>query len=101
MSLRDKYTDEEFEALGDNNQGKLVITAPDHYDNTHGSLYKIAEQRKLNSYEYDVLKHLIRCRNKGEWVSDIDKCIDILNMYKLEQGNLYSDELEIVNKKQK
>lgn len=70
-----------------------------HYDNSKGSLYQFAENHSLNSWEYDVIKHLVRCRKKGEWLSDIDKCIDILNLYKIEQGKLYENEIEILNKK--
>lgn len=71
---------------------------PNHYNNEKGSLYKFAEDHNLNAWEYDVLKHLVRCRRKKEWLSDIDKCIDILKLYKKEQGHIYKDEIEKLNK---
>lgn len=65
-----------------------------HYDNTHGSLYKIADDLKLNSWEATILKYLTRCRSKGEWESDIDKMHNVLNLYKEEQGYLYTNQKE-------
>ena len=70
----------------------------DHYDNSKGSLYKIADDLGLNSWEYDVFKHLVRCRKKGEWISDIEKCINILKLYKEENSHLYKNQVEKINK---
>lgn len=69
-----------------------------HYDNKNGSLYKFCNEQDLNAYEFDILKHLVRCRRKKEWISDIDKCIDILKLYKDEQGHIYKKEVEPLNK---
>ena len=55
-----------------------------HYDNTNGSLYKFAQDHKLNSWEFDVIKRIVRCRKKGQWLSDIDKTIKVLELYKEE-----------------
>ena len=51
-----------------------------HYDNTHGSLYKIAEQRGWNAYQFDAIKRIDRMYKKGQFESDIDKTIVVLEM---------------------
>jgi len=68
-----------------------------HYDNSNGSLYKFAVEQGLNPYEFEVIKRIVRCRRKGEWISDIDKTIKVLELYKEEQGHLYKNETEPVN----
>ena len=40
------------------------ITEPKHYNNTNGSLYKFCEDKELNSYEFDIIKRVMRCRKK-------------------------------------
>jgi hypothetical protein len=60
------------------------IEESNHYDNTNGSLYKFAQDHKLNSWEFDVIKRIVRCRKKGQWLSDIDKTIKVLELYKEE-----------------
>lgn len=55
-----------------------------YYDNTNGSLYKFAQDNKLNAWEFDVIKRIVRCRKKGQWLSDIDKTIKVLELYKQE-----------------
>lgn len=57
-----------------------------HYDNTNGSLYKFAQEQNLNAYEFDIIKRVVRCRKKGEFESDIDKTIKVLELYKQEQN---------------
>ena len=55
-----------------------------YYDNTNGSLYKFAQDNKLNAWEFDVIKRIVRCRKKGQWLSDIDKTIKIVELYEKE-----------------
>ena len=62
------------------------INTPKHYDNTKGSLYKFAEEQGLNAYEFDLIKRIVRCRKKGEFLNDIDKSIAVLQIYKNEYG---------------
>lgn len=71
---------------------------PKHYDNTNGSLYKFAEDNNLNSYEFEVIKRIVRCRKKGEWITDIEKTIEVLEIYKKEQSHNYKNQIEILNK---
>lgn len=60
------------------------MNTPDHYDNTNGSLYKFAEDHKLNAWEFDAIKRIVRCRKKGNFIEDIDKTIAVLELYKNE-----------------
>jgi len=60
---------------------------PKHYDNSKGSLYLFAEQQKLNAWEFDALKRIIRSRKKGNFIEDIDKTIHVLELYKKEYKN--------------
>ena len=60
------------------------MNTPDHYDNTNGSLYKFAEDHKMNAWEFDAIKRIVRCRKKGNFIEDIDKTIAVLELYKNE-----------------
>jgi hypothetical protein len=60
-----------------------------HYDNQNGSLYLFAEQQGLNAYEFEVVKRIVRCRRKGEFISDIEKTKRVLDIYFKEQGSKY------------
>ena len=52
-----------------------------HYDNTHGSLYKFAEEHGLNAYEFDILKRVARCRKKGQFKEDLEKTKRVIDLY--------------------
>lgn len=52
-----------------------------HYNNEKGSLYKIAEQLGLNTYEFDILKRISRCRKKGQFKQDLQKIKDTVDLY--------------------
>ena len=69
-----------------------------NYDNSKGSLYQFCEQQQLNSYEFEVIKRIVRCRKKGEFLSDIEKTINVLKIYLEEQGHKYKGQNEIINK---
>lgn len=71
--------------------------APKHYDNSNGSLYLFADKQGLNSYEFEVIKRIVRCRKKKEFISDIKKTIFVLELYLKEQGENYKGEEEILN----
>ena len=58
--------------------------APKHYDNSSGSLYLFAEQQKLNAWEFDCIKRIVRSRKKGNFIEDINKTIHVLELYKKE-----------------
>jgi hypothetical protein len=52
-----------------------------HYNNDNGSLYKFAEDHGLNSYEFDIIKRVTRCRNKGQWREDLEKTKRVIDLY--------------------
>lgn len=58
-----------------------LINAPDHYDNTNGSLYKWCEEKGLNNYEFDIIKRVMRCRKKGQFEEDLKKTIELIKLY--------------------
>jgi hypothetical protein len=76
----------------------MKIEAPKHYDNTNGSLYKFANDNGLNSWEFEVIKRVVRCRKKGEFISDIQKTIKVLEIYLEELGEKYKGQIEPLNK---
>ncbi|HFI4796550.1 TPA: hypothetical protein ACGQK4_002269 [Elizabethkingia anophelis] len=59
-----------------------------HYDNSNGSLYKLATELNLNHWEFDILKRLVRCRKKGQFKQDLQKIKDTIDIY----INEYDDE---------
>lgn len=60
---------------------------PEHYDNSNGSLYLLAEQHNLNSYEFDIIKRIIRCRKKGQFKQDLEKTKFVIDLYLKETNN--------------
>ena len=73
----------------------FVIDA--HYDNSNGSLYKFAADHDLNAYEFEVIKRIVRCRKKGEWITDLEKTIRVIELYLKEQSYLYENQKENLN----
>jgi len=55
--------------------------APKHYDNTNGSLYKVATERGWNSYLFDIVKRLERSEKKGEFESDLNKSKVVIDLW--------------------
>lgn len=74
------------------------METPTHYNNDNGSLYLFAEQHGLNAYEFEIIKRIVRCRKKGEFISDIEKTIKVLELYLKEQGEKYNGQIEKLNK---
>ena len=70
----------------------------EHYDNTNGSLYKIAKERNWNAYVFDIVKRLDRAEKKGEFISDIEKSIKVLELYLNEQKHRFEGQVEQLNK---
>lgn len=52
-----------------------------HYDNTNGSLYKFASDHNLNAWEFDIIKRVVRCRNKGQFTEDLEKTKRVIDLY--------------------
>jgi len=57
-----------------------------HYDNTNGSIYKFCEDQKLNTYEFDLIKRIVRCRKKGQFIEDLEKTKLLIDLYIHEQA---------------
>jgi hypothetical protein len=55
-----------------------------HYDNTKGSIYKFCEDQELNSYEFDLIKRIVRCRKKGNFLEDLEKTKFLIDLYIIE-----------------
>lgn len=58
-----------------------------HYDNRSGSLYKFAHDKSLNAWEFDIIKRVVRCRKKGQFLSDLQKTKDVIDLYIKEYNN--------------
>ncbi|MCT4263329.1 hypothetical protein HZP32_14525 [Elizabethkingia anophelis] len=67
---------------------KINDSPQPHYDNSNGSLYKLATELNLNHWEFDILKRLVRCRKKGQFKQDLQKIKDTIDIY----INEYDDE---------
>ena len=59
----------------------LSTNTPAHYDNSNGSLYKFCEEQKLNSYEFDLIKRIMRCRKKGQFEADLKSTKVLIDLY--------------------
>ena len=59
----------------------IVEETPSHYDNSNGSLYLFAEQQKLNSWEFDIIKRIVRSRKKGNFIEDLQKTKVVIDLY--------------------
>lgn len=70
----------------DNSKLKDLFNLQPHYDNSKGSLYKIAEERGWDSYQFDLVKRIDRAYRKGKFEEDVDKSIDLLRLWKMEKG---------------
>ena len=55
-----------------------------HYDNSKGSLYKIAKERSWNAYQFDIIKRIDRAEKKDQFESDLNKTIDVIKIWKHE-----------------
>ena len=62
-----------------------TINTQSHYRGKD-SLYKFAEEWALNSYEFDIIKRIVRCRHKGSFHQDLTKTQDLIDIYLLEQS---------------
>ena len=59
---------------------------PSYYDNTNGSLYKIAEQRGWGVRLFDLVKRLERNGKKDPLEQEIRKSIGVLELWLKEIG---------------
>lgn len=64
------------------------INTQTHYKGST-SIYKVAEDFDLNSYEFDIIKRILRCRHKGSWLQDLQKTKDTIDIYIKEQQDKF------------
>ena len=64
-----------------------TIETPKHYDNSKGTLYKVAAERGWNSYLFDIVKRLERAEKKGEFKTDLEKSINVIKLWLQENEN--------------
>lgn len=64
-----------------------TLQTPKHYDNSKGTLYKVATERGWNSYLFDIVKRLERAEKKGEFKTDLEKSINVIKLWLKENGN--------------
>lgn len=57
------------------------METPKYYNNDKGSLYLFAEQHGLNAWEFDIIKRVVRCRKKGNFVQDLEKTKLVIDLY--------------------
>lgn len=57
------------------------LETPKHYDNSKGTLYKVATERNWNPYLFDVVKRLERAEKKGEFKTDLEKSINVIKLW--------------------
>lgn len=68
-------------------EAHLVHESPSHYDNTNGSIYKFCNDQKLNAWEFDAIKRIVRCRKKGMFREDLEKTKVLIDLYLKEFDN--------------
>ena len=66
-----------------------------HYDNSKGSIYLFCENQKLNSYEFDIIKRIVRCRKKGVFLEDLEKTKVLIDLYIDEHGHTTKPRIDI------
>lgn len=59
----------------------MSVHTQQHYQGKAGSLYKFAEDWGLNSWEFDIIKRIVRCRHKGKFEEDLKKTKDTIDIY--------------------
>ena len=79
--LHNRHTFDFEDAKGTIFKIKEEYEAPKHYDNTNGSLYKVATERGWNSYLFDIVKRLERANKKGEFETDLKKSKLVIDLW--------------------
>jgi hypothetical protein len=72
----------------------MSINTESHYKGKD-SLYKFAEYWQLNSYEFDIIKRIVRCRFKDQFSQDLIKTKNLIDIYLKECGEKEKVRLDI------
>ena len=86
MSTNERV-EETFKNIGNN----IKITNTQKHYKGSTTIYKVADDFELNSYEFDILKRIIRCRHKGNWLEDLQKTKDTIDLYIKEQQTKFGN----------
>ena len=71
----------EMDAMNKKEDKFTTIETPKHYDNSNGTLYKVADERGWNPYLFDIVKRLERADKKGEFETDLKKSIAVIQLW--------------------
>lgn len=86
-ALERGYTILTFEEFKQRYEPTEAFNPQPHYDNSKGSLYKVAEDRNWNSYQFDIIKRIDRAIKKGKFEEDLQKTKDLIDLWLLENEN--------------
>lgn len=75
------YEFKEFDMYFEFPKLESVDEVPKHYDNSNGSLYLFADKQGLNTWEFDIVKRIVRCRKKGNFKEDLEKTKFLIDLY--------------------
>jgi len=78
------------EVLAKGISSKSNINTQSHYKGST-TIYQVAEDFDLNSYEFDIIKRILRCRHKGSWLQDLQKTKDTIDLYIKEQRDKFGN----------
>ena len=79
--LENGYRPSSNSTLEDITNDSIRYVKDSHYNNDNGSLYLFAQQHELNSWEFDIIKRIVRCRKKGYFHEDLAKSIRVIELY--------------------
>ena len=79
--INDKGQEQQFDTIESYFEESITDEAPSYYNNDNGSLYEFAIQHELNAYEFDMIKRIIRCRKKGNFIQDLEKTKFLIDLY--------------------
>ena len=81
LELFEESKPSEVNIINPTENDKVLPNMQKHYDNSNGSLYQFCEEKGLNSYEFDIIKRVMRCRKKGLFVEDLEKTKFLIDLY--------------------
>lgn len=87
IGYRVQFADFSWTYPADQIKEHLVDEVPTHYDNTNGSIYKFCNDQKLNAWEFDIIKRIVRSRKKGMFKEDLEKTKVLIDLYLKEFDN--------------
>jgi hypothetical protein len=62
----------------------MGMIRPEYYSDEFSSLYLVAHERNWTPWQFDAMKRLERCEQKGSFKQDIEKTITVIELLKSE-----------------